>query len=228
MTAFDDGTPLPAAVVDRGDRRASFIVGENESQMVITVSAITCPKCGHRATEKMPTDACQFFDDCKGCGERLKPKPGDSSCVLLSRLGSVPADASRRLLRLTTIRLSPSCPSCCGKVDRERVRVREFRSPPRRLATHVTLIPPSGGFVRRTMLSHRRVRCKTFRPHDCPLAPISWSLRRRSAAWGSFIFHRKAPRERGFRRRTRGWGAGVPRAACPLTVVQICGSNSIG
>ena len=21
----------------------------------------------------MPTDACQFFYDCKGCGERLKP-----------------------------------------------------------------------------------------------------------------------------------------------------------
>ncbi|MGB6507745.1 MAG: GDCCVxC domain-containing (seleno)protein [Xanthobacteraceae bacterium] len=51
--------------------------------MVITVSAITCPKCGHRATEKMPTDACQFFYDCKGCGERLKPKPGDC-CVFCS------------------------------------------------------------------------------------------------------------------------------------------------
>jgi hypothetical protein len=51
--------------------------------MVITESTITCPKCGHRATEKMPTDACQFFYNCKGCGERLKPKPGDC-CVFCS------------------------------------------------------------------------------------------------------------------------------------------------
>ena len=34
----------------------------------------------------MPTDACQFFYDCKGCGARLKPKPGDC-CVFWWRLG---------------------------------------------------------------------------------------------------------------------------------------------
>ena len=27
----------------------------------------------------MPTDACQFFYDCKGCGQRLKPKTGDAA-----------------------------------------------------------------------------------------------------------------------------------------------------
>ena len=47
-----------------------------------------CPKCGHQATEIMPTDACQFFYDCKGCGERLKPKPGD--CCVFCSYGSVP------------------------------------------------------------------------------------------------------------------------------------------
>ncbi|MGA8357288.1 MAG: GDCCVxC domain-containing (seleno)protein [Xanthobacteraceae bacterium] len=55
--------------------------------MVITESAITCPKCSHRATEKMPTDACQFFYDCKGRSERLKPKPGD--CCVFCSYGSV-------------------------------------------------------------------------------------------------------------------------------------------
>ncbi len=25
------------------------------------VSTITCPSCGHRSAETMPTDACQFF-----------------------------------------------------------------------------------------------------------------------------------------------------------------------
>jgi hypothetical protein len=31
----------------------------------------------------MPTDACQFFYVCHGCGERLRPKPGDC-CVFCS------------------------------------------------------------------------------------------------------------------------------------------------
>ena len=55
---------------------------------MIEQSTITCPKCGHAATERMPTDACQFFYECKGCGERLKPKPGD--CCVFCSYGSVP------------------------------------------------------------------------------------------------------------------------------------------
>jgi hypothetical protein len=51
-------------------------------------STLTCPKCNHQAVETMPTDACQFFYDCKGCGERLKPKPGD--CCVFCSYGSVP------------------------------------------------------------------------------------------------------------------------------------------
>ena len=46
-------------------------------------SIITCPDCGHRQTETMPTDACQFFYDCRGCGALLRPKPGDC-CVFCS------------------------------------------------------------------------------------------------------------------------------------------------
>lgn len=47
------------------------------------MSTITCPSCGHRETELMPTDACVFFYDCPGCGERLKPLDGDC-CVFCS------------------------------------------------------------------------------------------------------------------------------------------------
>jgi hypothetical protein len=36
----------------------------------------------------MPTDACQFFYVCKGCGEKLKPRPGD--CCVFCSYGSVP------------------------------------------------------------------------------------------------------------------------------------------
>ena len=46
-------------------------------------STITCPRCGHRETEEMPTDACVFFYTCAGCDERLKPQPGDC-CVFCS------------------------------------------------------------------------------------------------------------------------------------------------
>ncbi|MGN6573205.1 MAG: GDCCVxC domain-containing (seleno)protein [Pseudolabrys sp.] len=51
-------------------------------------SVITCPKCGQQATETMPTDACQFFYTCTGCGERLKPLAGD--CCVFCSYGTVP------------------------------------------------------------------------------------------------------------------------------------------
>jgi hypothetical protein len=51
-------------------------------------STITCPKCGHRAPETMPTDACQYIYGCKRCGARLKPKKGD--CCVFYSFGSLP------------------------------------------------------------------------------------------------------------------------------------------
>lgn len=51
-------------------------------------SIITCPLCGYAQAEKMPTDACQFFYECKGCGELLRPKTGD--CCVFCSYGSVP------------------------------------------------------------------------------------------------------------------------------------------
>jgi len=51
-------------------------------------STLTCPSCGHRFVETMPTDACQFFYHCKGCGTRLKPLAGD--CCVFCSYGSVP------------------------------------------------------------------------------------------------------------------------------------------
>jgi hypothetical protein len=54
---------------------------------MIETSTITCPSCGFKATESMPTDACQFFYDCKGCGTLLRPKPGD--CCVFCSFGTV-------------------------------------------------------------------------------------------------------------------------------------------
>jgi len=50
-------------------------------------SMITCPACGFSTREIMPIDACQFFYDCKGCGELLRPKPGH--CCVFCSYGSV-------------------------------------------------------------------------------------------------------------------------------------------
>src|SRR5690349_496754 len=55
---------------------------------VILNSTITCPACGMRRTETMPTDACLFFYECTGCAELLRPKPGD--CCVFCSYGSVP------------------------------------------------------------------------------------------------------------------------------------------
>ena len=48
-----------------------------------TSVSITCPQCGHRESEEMPLNACQYFYDCKGCKAVLKPLPGDC-CVYCS------------------------------------------------------------------------------------------------------------------------------------------------
>lgn len=51
-------------------------------------SVITCPHCGVQVNETMPTDACQFFYECKGCGTLLRPLAGD--CCVFCSYGSAP------------------------------------------------------------------------------------------------------------------------------------------
>jgi hypothetical protein len=52
------------------------------------ISTITCPLCGSAKTEAMPSDTCQFFYECTGCGALLRPKPGD--CCVFCSYGSTP------------------------------------------------------------------------------------------------------------------------------------------
>jgi len=54
---------------------------------VTLVSIITCPNCGHKKEEVMPTDACQYFYDCENCQSVLKPKAGD--CCVYCSYGTV-------------------------------------------------------------------------------------------------------------------------------------------
>jgi hypothetical protein len=51
-------------------------------------STIRCPACGASTTERMPTDACQFYYECPSCKTLLRPKPGD--CCVFCSFGDVP------------------------------------------------------------------------------------------------------------------------------------------
>ena len=54
----------------------------------ILLSTITCPECGYKKEETMPTNACQYFYECESCKKVLKPT-GNDCCVYCS-YGTVP------------------------------------------------------------------------------------------------------------------------------------------
>jgi hypothetical protein len=57
-------------------------------EAAIDRSTITCPACGHRRTEHMPADACQWYYQCEHCHILLHPKPGH--CCVFCSYGDVP------------------------------------------------------------------------------------------------------------------------------------------
>lgn len=50
-------------------------------------STITCPNCGYKKAEIMPTNACAFFYECENCKIRLRPLEGD--CCVYCSYGTV-------------------------------------------------------------------------------------------------------------------------------------------
>jgi hypothetical protein len=54
----------------------------------ILESVLTCPHCGFRKAETMPTDSCLYFYECEGCARLLKPLPGH--CCVFCSYGTVP------------------------------------------------------------------------------------------------------------------------------------------
>jgi hypothetical protein len=73
-------------------------------------STLTCPKCGHRSTETMPTDACLYFHECRGCGAPLRPAAGD--CCVFCSYGTVPCPPVQEARR------AGGAAACCGSRDR--------------------------------------------------------------------------------------------------------------
>ncbi|MCI4678235.1 hypothetical protein K9U39_15505 [Rhodoblastus acidophilus] len=78
---------------------------------MILTSTITCPHCGHKAREDMPTDACAHFYQCTSCGALLKPKDGD--CCVFCSYGDTPCPP---------VQAARSEISCCGSAMRARFR----------------------------------------------------------------------------------------------------------
>ena len=78
---------------------------------VILNSVLTCPDCGHAKNETMPTDACQWFYECKECHTVLRPKPGD--CCVFCSYGSVPCppiqSGSSHLLPARNLKVRTHC-----------------------------------------------------------------------------------------------------------------------
>lgn len=58
-----------------------------ESDAPELTSTITCPNCGHRKVEIMPTNACAYFYECDNCKTRLSPLKGD--CCVYCSYGTV-------------------------------------------------------------------------------------------------------------------------------------------
>ncbi len=54
---------------------------------IVLQSTLTCPECGNRKTETMPTDSCMFFYECESCKAMLKPRSGD--CCVFCSYGTV-------------------------------------------------------------------------------------------------------------------------------------------
>ncbi len=52
-------------------------------ETIETRTEITCPICGHREVEQMPTDHCLVRYECRRCRTLLRPLEGDC-CVFCS------------------------------------------------------------------------------------------------------------------------------------------------
>ena len=74
--------------------------------MTRLVSTLVCPECGKASTETMPTNACQYFYDCRHCGAVVRPLKGD--CCVFCSYGDVPCPP------IQEARARGERPGCCA------------------------------------------------------------------------------------------------------------------
>jgi hypothetical protein len=87
MVVYDDAK-ADANQLTSATAKARYPSASQGLSPMLLQSTITCPHCATAKAETMPTNACQFFYECTGCGTKLKPKPGD--CCVFCSYGSVP------------------------------------------------------------------------------------------------------------------------------------------
>jgi len=51
--------------------------------MTVLTATLTCPRCGYKKTETMPTNGCVHFYERSACRTVIRPKRGDC-CVFCS------------------------------------------------------------------------------------------------------------------------------------------------
>ncbi len=66
----------------------------------ILKSEITCPNCGHKKVEEMPTNACQFFYECDNCQNGSQTKRRRLLCVLFLWNSSLSTNSRKQKLLL--------------------------------------------------------------------------------------------------------------------------------
>jgi len=76
------------------------------NQTVEPICILTCPACGHRSEEVMPTNACVYFHECVQCHRWLQPLPGD--CCVFCSYGNV---------KCPPVQMEGSAAACCGRKD---------------------------------------------------------------------------------------------------------------
>jgi len=67
--------------------RELFARLEKEAKPRSETSTITCPNCGHKKVEVMPSDHCIIRYECEGCHRLLDRLPG--GCCVFCSFGSV-------------------------------------------------------------------------------------------------------------------------------------------
>jgi hypothetical protein len=85
IVTFDDSKTNVKALTDA--TTSAVIPRRPKAEPMLLQSVISCHHCRTAKAETMPTDACQFFYECTGCGVRLRPRQGDC-CVFC--YGSIP------------------------------------------------------------------------------------------------------------------------------------------
>ncbi len=74
----------------------------DDVKMTDLITTITCPRCGHKAEENMPTNMCQLFYMCKGSAAKLKPKEGDC-CVFFAPMQIINVHLNNEVRRISHI-----------------------------------------------------------------------------------------------------------------------------